>query len=418
MQAAVSFSVILALLAVSGGGSPALSREEGRPFPEYRHTLPNGLKILVLPQAGVDDVCLALVVPAGTVFEAGARRGVARVVAQMAGSGRTGPQDPLDVTVDRLRTIFHRCGPSADLPRLVEDMARVTDWPTDLPDLPTLPENADGETARRTALGALHERCFPGHPLGQSLDVATTPTSADLRYFYQRHYSPFGSWLLVAGSVDPFEAARLVAGAFRAWPVSPRGDLPELPPAPASPEPTARLRHPGTGAMALVGGRLNGVEPDRRRAAARILLELAGDHLKASHQDMDLIGPLYLPSGLWALGARSSTAGEAKRVLRTVMAILDRLAAGDVEGEAVDAVRNRLLDRRRSDPGDDPAPAGQPEEMLRLLLESPALPGSSPGLLHETSALEALDLAALRRLAADLLASDARVAVLVGPERR
>ena len=243
---------------------PPLGEPRPQPVPEvHETTLPNGLRLVVVPRPGVPLVELRLRVP----FSAATPRGAAAHVARtsvLTGSVLLGTAEHDQLQLAQLLQAHGaELSVSADPDRL---LFSTTLLPTGLgPVLGVLaelllsPAYASGEVAAerdrvgerlriarsqpgvvaRTALAA---RRFGAHPYAQQLpaaDLVAGVTPAMLRKLHRERVLPAGSTLVLVGEVDPAAAADAVGTALAGW--SPVGTAVTAPPVPSVPPEALQL---------------------------------------------------------------------------------------------------------------------------------------------------------------------------------
>jgi len=224
--------------------------------PLERHTLSNGLPVLLVGMHETPVVEVILVVRAGAVADAAGREGTAAMTADMLDEGAAG-RDALaladaveflgaslgagstwDAATVRLRVPVARLEPAL---ALMADVALRPDFPE--AELQRLRKEALTDLLQaRDEPGAIASRALaqavfgPGHRYGrpQAGDTAqlVALTVADLRAFHAARYVPAGASLVVVGDVTAATALPRLEQAFGAW----KAAGPSAPP-PAVPAP-------------------------------------------------------------------------------------------------------------------------------------------------------------------------------------
>jgi zinc protease len=209
--------------------------------PIQQFTLDNGMRVLLMEKRDLPLIQLNLVIGAGSVLDDAARPGLASLTAAMLDEGAAG-QSALDIanTFEMLGARFavgagvHTASlslraPSLKLPDALRTAADVLLRP-DFPD-------AELERMRKERLtGLLRRYDDPGSIAAVLFDETLFGTShaygrsafgtdaslrsigiADLRAFYQRHYTPDNTTAIVVGDIDAAQARRLLESAFGTW---------------------------------------------------------------------------------------------------------------------------------------------------------------------------------------------------------
>jgi zinc protease len=270
------------LAAAVAWSAPAVARAELEPGRKAtrqqlsveveRVQLPNGLTVLLAPDAAVSSVAVWMTFRAGTVHEPPGRAGMAHLVEHVMASGPTPATDYQALLearrarhfnaatgVDQLS--FQAVVPAEELPAALWVAADR------LATLPALVDEALVERHRRVVLeerklrtvdapyGLVEEhlfgRLFPGgHPLragvGGAPEELARVTAGDVRTFVAERLVPANAVLAVVGRFDPAQARRLVEEGLGRLPGGQRAPAPSLPPPPElpyvdqRPEPLAR----------------------------------------------------------------------------------------------------------------------------------------------------------------------------------
>jgi zinc protease len=237
-------------------------------------TLSNGLRYAIVPNnSPADAISIRLLVDAGSYDEEESERGYAHFIEHMAfRSTRSAPGGVMDNRLAALGVAFGRDQNAAtglvstvyrvDLPKKdMKGAAEVLAWMRDAADGIRF-EAAGVDAERGVLLAELRTHSGPERDVQRALaefqgpqlrstrrDVIGTPETltaaapATLQAFHKRWYRPDNAMVVIAGSVDPAEAKRLVEANFSSWRA--QGDKPKrVPPPKALPE-------RGTDAIAL-----------------------------------------------------------------------------------------------------------------------------------------------------------------------
>ncbi|MGY5882803.1 M16 family metallopeptidase [Modestobacter lacusdianchii] len=221
---------------------PPLGEPRPMPVPEvHQTTLPNGLRLVVVPRPGVPLVELRLRVPFAAATPRQAAVHAARTSVLTGGLllGTAG-RDQLEIA-QLLQTHGGELSVSADADRMLLSttllpggLAPVLDLVAELLTAATYPAGpVDAERARVVerigiarsqpgviARSALAARRFGAHPYAQQLPAAelvAAVTPAALRKLHRDRVLPAGSTLVLVGDVDPAAATDVVGAALAGW---------------------------------------------------------------------------------------------------------------------------------------------------------------------------------------------------------
>jgi zinc protease len=228
-----------------------------------RHTLDNGITVLVYENPAVQSVVLTGEFAGGAVYERADRRGLATMT---AGAVMRGTQNrsfealsdqlesigaDLEVEANRYSVGFDGKGLAEDLPVLVELLADVLRYPT-FPEAQI--ERLRGETltvlnyyqqdtsylAGRGFVEALYPEGHPHHATTMgTLESVAAITLDDLHDYHRKLFGPKQMHLVIVGNIKAAEALEVVRGWFSDWS---NPDQPSILPSPAAPVPTTPKR--------------------------------------------------------------------------------------------------------------------------------------------------------------------------------
>lgn len=210
------------------------------PSPE-RWTLANGLRVVAVPRAGIPQVALRLVVPAGSAADPREYPGTASLVAALLTEGTTSMDaDALNERIDALgASVSAHAGhdyAEVEMTLLGGMLDEGLPLLAELATRPAFPED-ETERVREEALDALASRgdepanvaddralrevFGPEHPYGRPSfgteeGVAAVPREA-LAAFHAERFRPRGSYLVAAGDFDPAELRAALERAFGGW---------------------------------------------------------------------------------------------------------------------------------------------------------------------------------------------------------
>lgn len=228
--------------------------------PASDRRLPNGMRLVVVPQHELPLADFALVVGTGTEADPAGREGLATMTAALLDEGTTsrsslqiadqaaylGVELRTGAGWDGSRVVLHT--PTAQLDSALALMADITVRPS----FPAA-ELDRQRKERLTGLLQLRDRApsianrafaqavFGGtHPYGRPADGTEASTRAltrdDVERFYRTYWRPDNATLVVVGDVTPDDIAQRVERAFGAWraPAGTALAAPIAPPAPAA----------------------------------------------------------------------------------------------------------------------------------------------------------------------------------------
>ncbi len=255
------------LLFLAAGASLAQAPDRTRvpapgPAPELRlpeiqkRALSNGLQVWIVEQHEVPVVQVSLVVRAGGNADPASKPGLASMTAAMLDEG-AGQRSALEIAdaIDFLGASLSTSGGfDASAVRLWVPVSRLADALPVMSDVviqPTFPPD-ELERLRKERLTAMLQArddpaqvaslsfpklVFGPHRYGTPLQGTPASVGAftpdDLRGFYEGHYRPERSTLVVVGAVKPDEVLRLLEPAFGRWTAKgPPAASPALPEAP------------------------------------------------------------------------------------------------------------------------------------------------------------------------------------------
>jgi zinc protease len=203
------------------------------------YTLPNGMKVTLVPYGNLPKVTLSLVVRTGNLNEPADMPGLADLVGKLMKEGTTSKSskqvaeeaaqmggsvnitvgaDDSDVTTDVLSDFAakavtllsevtqHPLFPESELPRLKTDALRQ------LSIAKAVPQNMALEKFRKILYG--------DHPYGTVFPTQESiqkTTVADIKKFYEGNFGASRSHLYVAGRFDTAEVKKAVAAGFGGW---------------------------------------------------------------------------------------------------------------------------------------------------------------------------------------------------------
>ena len=279
-----------------------------------RSVLSSGVRLVTarLPKSGAVSVTVGF--EAGSRWEAEAQSGISHVLEHMCFRGSeswpssfllTSSIEEVGGTLDgythREATVYYSRLPRAYVQRALDilfDMVRrprLTEADFEIERDVVLEEIRQDATASAVvAKETLDALLWPGHPLSRAPvgteDAVKALTAADVRAYWQRHYTPQRAVVSVTGDVEHGEIAAVVERLSASWtavPDQPEAQSPALPTEPPEPELEARYAS-GQTTYVYAGVRaLPSTHPDRPalELLSCALGELASSRLWADLRD-------------------------------------------------------------------------------------------------------------------------------------
>jgi zinc protease len=246
----MALGIPAAALMFGVAGSPATAQKQSPPeggpakaftIPAHQnYTLPNGLKITLVPYGNIPKVTVSLAVNAGSIDEGAGHGGVAGITGELLKEGTTTltPQQladatanmgsTLDVSVSEDQTIagldvLSEFGPNAV--RLLSDVLERPRLPeSELPRLKNdmLRQNAVSASRPRT-IARVHFRkiLYGDHPYSVVLPPDTEVkaiTIDEVKTYFTTNFNPQRAHLYVAGKFDTAAVKKAIAESFGKWP--------------------------------------------------------------------------------------------------------------------------------------------------------------------------------------------------------
>jgi zinc protease len=354
--------------------APAAPREAKLPQPVER-TLPNGLRVIVVPKHDVPLVSTRLMIKTGGAADPQARAGLARMTATVLTKGtKERSAEEIALGVEALgATLDSSAGwdsSAVDLSVMSANLAVAMDYVADVVRNPTFAaEELDRE--RQIALDELQvvlrqprtlgtvvmsRLLFGNAPYGHNLGGMPATLEAisrdDLIQFHRAHYRPDNAVLVMAGDVKPDAAFALAQKHFESWPRSGRktaaSRLDAKPPKPR----VVVVDHPEAGQAAVLVGRRGIHRTDAAYLPAMVTNSVLGGGYSARlNQEIRIRRGLSYGAGssfdprltVGPFIARTETKNEsAAEVAAIIVAEMNRLASTPV-GESELTPRKAVL---------------------------------------------------------------------------
>jgi len=227
--------------------------------------LPNGLRLVLLPDRSLPLVEIYALVRTGAVYEPEAKVGLAGLTGSLMREGGAGDRDPealddalADAAIDLESGIGNESGSvtldtlTRNLPLGLSAFADVLRRPRFDPErLETLRRNAiEGIRRRDDRPATIASRIYrqtlygPDHPLAREETEAgvRSMTRDDVIAFHDHYYTPGNTVLGITGDFDPDQMIAAVTAAFGDWQDHPV-TFPEVPPVPETTRRVVRFAH-------------------------------------------------------------------------------------------------------------------------------------------------------------------------------
>ena len=373
------------------------------PVPE-RWTLPGGLRVVAVPRAGIPQVALRVVLPAGSAADPTECPGTAALVGSLLTEGtETSDADTLNARIDALGASLHvHTGhdfTEVEMILLAGTLEEGIPLLAEVVTRPAFPED-ETERVRAEALDALvaredepanvaddrvlREIYGAGHPYGRpsfgTEEGVRSATREALRAYHAARYRPGGSVVVAAGEFDAAELRALLESAFAHW--AGTAEPVAYPPAPERP--------------ARAGGTVRVPWPDAAQAEIRVagvglvrrspdwVAATVANHVLGGSTILGRLGANLREDKGWTYGVRAGFAAGIAPGGWSAETAVDAAVAED-------AVREMLAEMRRMT--EEPVPE---EEMRRakdgLILSLPRAFETPTRVASRFATLEAYDL--------------------------
>jgi zinc protease len=376
------FAVAAAVAVAALAGAPAVAKppaaDKAFPFPFETHTLPNGLRVVLVPYDSPGLIAYYTLMRVGSRNEPEAgRSGYAHFFEHMMFRGTPShSSDEYGQTLTKLglatnaftsedMTVYHAYGPAKALPTLVEYEAdrfqhlAYSEEQFKSEAGAILGEYAKSASNPETKLHeTLQETAYTKHTyrhttIGYLDDVKAMPSGfAYSREFFARYYTPDNATVIVAGDFDKKDALARITKAYGSWKgkLSPAAIAPE-PPQTAPRQAQVDWKTPTLPRLALAWHAPGATDLGATAVQDLLANYLFGDtsplyqDLVIKRQLVDSMRSLYdtmRDPGLFGLVLRVKRPAEIGEVQRAVLAELDQLAAGKIDQKRLEAVRAHL----------------------------------------------------------------------------
>lgn len=378
MRAPLLLAAALSLGVVSPASAKTPPAVKAFPFPLETHTLPNGVRLVLIPydSPGLAAYYTLMRVGSRNEPEAG-RSGYAHFFEHMMFRGTpTHPADEYNSTITKLglatnaftsedMTVYHAYGPAKALPTIIDlEADRFQHLQYDEGQFKTEAGAILGEYAKSASnpeqilFEKLAETAYTKHTyrhttIGYLADVKAMPSGFDYsREFFKRYYTPDNATVFVVGDFDKAATLAHLTKAYGGW----KGKLTPaaIPTEPAQMAP--RSAHVDWKTPTLPRLVLAWHTPGAADLNATAVQDLLGDYLfgptSPLYQDLvikrQLVDRLeggadtHRDPALFSAVIRVKKASDLDEVTRTITAEIARLAGGEVDAPRLDAVRSNI----------------------------------------------------------------------------
>jgi zinc protease len=380
MRALTAFLVALAVAAPFGAHATATAGTSAQPFPfpVEMHTLPNGVRLVLVSYDSPGLVAYYTLMRVGSRNEPEAgRSGYAHFFEHMMFRGtKAHPAEDYGATMARLgldtnaftsedMTVYHAFGPAKSLPTIIAYEAdRFMNLEYDEAQFRTEAGAILGEYAKSASdpeqmlEEKLFETAFTAHTyrhttIGYLEDVKNMPGGfAYAREFFKRYYTPDNATVIVVGDFDKVKILSLLTQAYSPW----QGKLAAASIAVEPPQKAPRRAHLDWPMPTLpriwLAWHTPGTDDLTATALQTVLNAYLFGHSSPLYQDLVLKRQLvealestwepHRDPSLFGVQSRVRKASDLDEVEQTIVRELAKLAAGAVDGKRLDAVRSNL----------------------------------------------------------------------------
>ncbi|MBD2101325.1 pitrilysin family protein [Leptolyngbya sp. FACHB-261] len=405
-------------------------------------SLPNGLRVLLLPDRSTPTVTLSGYVQAGSEFDTTAKAGLASLTAENLMNGAQG-KDALTLAKtleDRGASLgfsANREGVIISSNALAADLTTVTQTLASVLQQATFPAQ-ELELSRQRALTALKVELDNPARLGRrAFQQAVYPNNhpfyafpseaslkgidrSDLVNFYRAHYRPDTTVLTLLGDFEPSQARALLEREFGSWQASGKPPALEFPPVPL-PKAVVRLNPvlPGKAQSITYLGYSAIDRKDPRFYAALVLNEILGGNTLASRLGTEIRDRQGLTYGIYSYFQAGINAGpfliqmqtapeDAQRAVDSTLRLLKQLRDQGVTS-------NELAAAKRSITNSYPVGLADPDSVANTILMNAVYGLGREEIRQFPSQIEAVTLQQVNQTAKELLSPDNLVVVTAGP---
>jgi zinc protease len=375
---ALAAAALLAALALPAQAAPKTGRTKAFPFPTQVVTLPNGLRVVLVPYDSPGLVAYYTLVRVGSRNEPEpGKSGFAHFFEHMMFRGtKAHPADEFAKTVTQLgldwnaftsldRTIYFLAGPAKALPTIIDlEADRFQNLEYTEAQFRTEAGAILGEYAKNASIPELKleerlvETAFTKHTyrhttIGYLDDIKAMPEAFDYaQQFFKRYYRPDNTVVIVAGEFNKANTLALIKQSYGKW----KGKT-KAAPIPVEPKQrearTAAIEWPTpTLALLAMAWHTPGGADLKASATGAVLSAYLFGPTSPLYQDLvierQIVDAIYGLEGgerdpnLFSIVARVKDPARLGDVESAVAAQLQELAAGKVDAKRMNAVRSNL----------------------------------------------------------------------------
>jgi zinc protease len=406
-------------------------------------TLPNGLKVLLLPDASTPMINLNGWVAAGMSFDPADKAGLASLTADNLLNG-TSTKDALTLAKSlenegaslsfgarREGIDFNGYALPENLPTLIQTVADVlqnSTFPTDQLELTRQRALTDlkGELDDPQQFGwrVFRQTLYPeNHPYRSFPTAATLNqiTQADIVNFYKTHYRPDTTVLSIVGDFDSDQVKALLTEAFTAW--KREGSQPTLTlPAVALPKATTELTPviPGKTEAVTYMGYYGGIDrQDARFYAAMVLNQILGGDTLASRLGTEIRDRQGLTYGIYSFFQAGLEPGpfaivmqtapeDAQKAIDSTIALLKQIRDQGVTQDELETAKRSLTSGYAVE-------LANPSALSAAILDNHVLGLTLEEVRQYPNKINAVTSAQVQQIIQDLIHPDNLVIVTAGP---
>jgi zinc protease len=408
-----------------------------------RIILPNGLKLLLLPDKSTPTVTLSGFIRAGSDFDTTQKAGLSQLTAANLMNGTQGQTGlaiaqklddrglELGFSSNREGVRIGGQGLSSDLPILLDtlsDVLQQATFPTkDLElsrarSLTALKGQLDNPNAlaRRIFQQTVYPSNHPYHtfPTEQSLQAIAQP---DLQQFYRRLYRPDNTVLALVGDFNAAEVKQMIEQRLGQW--KPTGTKPQMVfPTVGLPEVSRTVPAvlPGKSQSVSFLGYVGITRQDPRFYSALVLNQILGGDTLSSRLGTEIRDRQGLTYGIYSYFQSGNQAGpffismqtapeDAKKAIASTVKLLEQIRD---QGVSAAEVSNAV----RSLTSTYPVNLADPGDMASTILYNEVYGLNPTELRQYTAQISAVTQAQVNQAAKELLQPDRLVVVTAGPE--
>lgn len=419
-----------------------IANANSQPLP-MQFKLENGLRVLLLPDAGTPMINLNGWLDAGLSFDTADKAGLASLTADNLMNG-TRSKDALTLaktlenegaslgfTARREGVNFSGYALPESLPTLIQTLADVVQnavFPADQLELTRQRSltrlKVELDDPQQLGWRVFRQAVYPENHPYRSFATPLTLTNiaqADVAGFYQKHYRPDNTILSLVGSFDPDQVKTLLTEAFGTWKA--QGDKPQLSfPQVSLPQSTSELTPviPGKTEAVTYMGYYGGIDRQDSRFYAALLLNqiLGGDTLSSrlGTEIRDRQGLTYgiysffqagLQPGPFAISMQTAPE-DASKAIDSTIALLKQMREKGITQDELDTAKRSLISSYSVDLAD-------PSNLSSSILDNDVLGLTLEEIRQYPEKLNAVTPAQVQQVITDLIHPDSLVIVTAGP---